>query len=184
MFCRPIHTGIGEVMVRPIGPGDADMAQAFVDGLSGTSRYFRFFAALKGLSPGMLDRFIRTDPPNHMALVGIAHVQGRQSIVGEARYALNGDGATADIAVAVADAWQRRGVATGLLDMLERIAAATGVTRLTGESFAVNETFLSFARAFGFKVRPDATDRSFLRIEKQIGECTFIRLGGTRDPGG
>lgn len=175
MFCHPIHTGIGEVLVRPIGPGDADMAQAFVDGLSATSRYFRFFATLKGLSPSMLDRFIRADHPNHLALVGIAGVQGRQSIVGEARYALNNDGATADIAVVIADAWQRRGVGKGLLEMLERIAAATGVARLTGESFAVNETFLSFARGFGFKIRPDETDRSFLRIEKQIGSCLPIR---------
>lgn len=76
----------------------------------------------------------------------------------------------------IADAWQRRGVGTALLEMLERIAAATGVTRLTSESFAVNETFLSFARRFGFKIRPDDTDRSFLRIEKHIGECTLIRL--------
>jgi acetyltransferase len=184
MFCHPIPTGIGEVMVRPIGPGDADMAQGFVGSLSATSRYFRFFQSLKGLSPGMLERFTRIDHPTHLALVGIALVAGQQRIVGEARYAVNDDGVSADIAVAVADAWQRRGVATGLLDMLERIAAATGVTRLTGESFAVNDTFLSFARAFGFKVRPDAADRSFLRIEKQIGERTFIRLGGTRDPGG
>ena len=82
--------------------------------------------------------------------------------------ALNGDGAGADIAVVVANAWQRRGVATGMLDMIEGIAAATGVTRLTGESFAVNDTFLSFARRFGFKIRSDDVDRRFLRIEKDI----------------
>ena len=184
-FCHPIRTGIDEVMVRPIGPEDADMAQSFVGNLSATSRYFRFFQTLKGLSPGMLERFTCIDHRTHMALVGIALVQGRQSIVAEARYAMNVERGTADIAIAVTDAWQRRGVATGLLDILERMAAATGVTRLTGESFAVNETFLSFARAFGFRIRPDDTDRRVLRVEKQIGECTVIRLGGKRrDPGG
>lgn len=185
LLCRPIETGIGEIVVRPIGPADADMARAFIDGLSATSRHHRFFTALKALSPGMLDRFIRTDHPDHMALVGIAHRHGQQSIVGEARYARSRDGASADIALAVADAWQRRGIGTGLLDMLERMAAATGVTRLTGESLAVNKTFLSFARAFGFGARPDDVDRSVLRIEKQIGACTVIVLGGhRRDAGG
>jgi|RhiMetdeSRZDD1v2_1073273.scaffolds.fasta_scaffold51616_4 hypothetical protein len=42
MLCHPIHTGIGKVAVRPIAPGDADMVQAFIGNLSGTSRYFRF----------------------------------------------------------------------------------------------------------------------------------------------
>src|SRR5262245_42311017 len=42
IYCRPIYTGLGQITVRPIGPLDADLAQAFVTGLSGTSRYFRF----------------------------------------------------------------------------------------------------------------------------------------------
>ena len=54
MFCRPIRTGFGELAVRPVGPADAGIAQAFVTSLSGTSRYFRFFQALKCLSPSML----------------------------------------------------------------------------------------------------------------------------------
>jgi len=43
MFCRPVLTGYGEVAVRPMSPADAELVQAFVTGLSGTSRYFRFF---------------------------------------------------------------------------------------------------------------------------------------------
>lgn len=183
MFCRPILTGIGEVMVRPVAPGDADMAQGFVDSLSATSRYFRFFQSIKVLSPGMLERFTHVDHRTHLALVGVALVRGRQSIVGEARYALNEDGVSADFAVAVADPLQRRGIATGLIEMLERIAAATGVTRLTGECFAVNETFVSFARAVGFQIRSDAADRSFVRIEKRIDDSAVINMGKHRNPG-
>ena len=154
-------------MVRPIAPGDADLVQAFVGGLSGNSRYFRFFQSLKRLPPGMLERFTSIDHRTHMALVGVALDERKECIVAEARYAVNDDGATADIAVVVADAWQRRGVATGLLAMLERIAAANGVTRLTGETFAVNEKFLSFARASGFAIWPDS-DLGQLRIEKNL----------------
>ena len=62
MFCRPIRTGFGELAVRPVGSADAGIAQAFVTSLSGTSRYFRFFQALKCLSPAMLDRFTRGRP--------------------------------------------------------------------------------------------------------------------------
>ena len=168
MFCRPIATGNGEVTVRPIAPGDADMAQGFMGNLSATARYFRFFQPVKVLPPRMLEHFVRVDHRTHLSLVGLARINGRQGIVGEARYAVNHDGATADIAVAVADRWQRLGIATGLLAMLEGIAASAGVIRLTGESFAVNATFLDFARACGFRVQPDAGDRSFVRIAKDI----------------
>jgi acetyltransferase len=168
MFCHPIRTGLGEVSVRPINPSDAGLAQAFVVGLSGTSRYFRFFQALRCLSPAMLDRFTRVDHTDQIALVGIAMDRGVAGLVAEARFAVRGDGTSADIAVSVADPWQRHGIGTGLLTMLERIAGATGVSRLTGESLAVNAAFLQFARSTGFIVRPDAGDRSLVRIHKQV----------------
>ena len=87
MFCHPIHTGIGQVTVRPIAPGDADMVLAFVGNLSGTSRYFRFFQPLKSLSPSMLKRLTCIDYRTHIALVAIVVVAGRKSIIGEARNA-------------------------------------------------------------------------------------------------
>ncbi|MBX9587927.1 MAG: GNAT family N-acetyltransferase [Hyphomonadaceae bacterium] len=174
MFCRPIRTGFGEVTVRPIRPADAGLVQAFVGDLSATSRYLRFFQPLRHLPPALLDRFVGVDQVTQMALVGIALVEGVPRIVGEARCALSAGGESADIAIVVADSWQRRGIGTGLLSTLERIAASTGVTQLTGKSFATNETFRRFAGAFGFDARPDAADRTFLRIEKHIGSSASI----------
>lgn len=170
ILCRPIHTGFGQVNVRPISPADAGLAQAFVTGLSGTSRYFRFFQALKCLSPAMLDRFTRIDHVTHMALAGVANLDGTPSMVAEARYVVDSDGTSAEIALAVADLWQRRGIATQLMATLERIAVAAGITRLTGECLAVNEGFAGLARSIGFQVQSDTSDRSLLQIEKRIGE--------------
>ena len=47
-----------EVVVRPIGPDDASLLQAFVRRLSARSRRFRFFVALAELSAAQLDRFV------------------------------------------------------------------------------------------------------------------------------
>jgi len=175
MFCRPIHTGDGEVAVRPISPADAELVEMFVASLSGSSRYFRFFQALKSLSPGMLDRLTRVDQVNHVALAGIAMFDGRPSMVAEARFAVNPDGASAEVALAVADEWQRRGIATELLTTLERIAAAAGITQLTGECLTINEPFLSLVRSLDYRVYPDASDGRLLQIEKYIGEGTRSR---------
>lgn len=170
IYCRPIHTGFGQVGVRPIKPTDAHLAQAFVSGLSGTSRYFRFFQSLQCLSPAMLDRFTRMDHVTHTALAGIIDLDGTPCMVAEARYAVDADGSTAEVALAVADQWQRRGIATQLMATLERIAVAAGITRLTGECLAVNEGFAGLARSIGFQVQSDASDRSLLQIEKHIGK--------------
>ena len=168
MFCRPIRTGFGELAVRPIGPADAAIAQAFVTSLSGTSRYFRFFQALRCLSPAMLDRFTRVDHVAQVALAAVADLDGRPSMVAEARYAVVADGRSAEFALAVADQWQRRGLATQLMATLERIAVAAGIMRLTGECLAINEGFVSLARSLGYPVHADPDDRSLLRIEREI----------------
>lgn len=170
MFCRPIATGLGEVTVRPISPDDGALVRDFIEGLSGTSRYFRFLQALRSVPPLMLDRFVRCDQNTQMVLVGVASEKGQERIVGEVRYAMNADGESADFAIAVADAWHRRGIGTSLYLMLERIAVAGGVARFTGESFAVNSTFCGFARAVGFRTWPDVSDRTFVRIEKRLGD--------------
>jgi hypothetical protein len=145
-FCRPVRTGLGEVAIRPIGPADAGIAQAFVTGLSGTSRYCRFFQALKCLSPAMLDSFTGVDQVTHMALAGVADIDGTPTMVAEARYAADAEGAAAEIAMVVADH-----------------------TRLTGECLAVNAGFASLARSVGFQVHSDPNDRSLLQIDKHIG---------------
>lgn len=168
MLCRPIRTGFGELAVRPVSPADAGIAQAFVTSLSGTSRYFRFFQALKCLSPTMLDRFTRVDHVTEVALAAVADPDGRPSMVAEARYVIAADGRSAEFALAVADQWQRRGLATQLMATLERIAAAAGITRLTGECLAINEGCVSFARSLGYRVHADERDRNLLRVEKNI----------------
>ena len=177
MFCHPIHTGIGEVVVRPMALADAGMVQSFVSGLSATSRYYRFLAPVQELSPRMIDLLTRTDPPRLVALVAIAQADGRQSIVAETRYALNDDGAGADIAIVVADAWQRRGIGTATLAMLERMAMAAGVVRLMGESLATNDRFVRFAGRCGFAIRADHADRRFLCVEKHLNACARNGIG-------
>jgi acetyltransferase len=176
-LCHPIHTGIGEVVVRPIGPADVGMVQSFVVGLSATSRYYRFLAPVQELSPRMLDLLTRTDPPHLVALIGIAQAEGRQSLVAEARYVLNDDAGGADIAIVVADAWQRRGVGTAILAMLERIAMAAGIVRLMGESLATNDPFVHFAGRCGFAIQADHEDRRVLRVEKHLNSGAPDRTG-------
>ena len=96
------------VPVRPIKPEDDALVTRFVDGLSAQSRYQRFLNQIAHLSPQLLNRFTHTDYGREMALVALSPEDGE--FIGVARYTPNADGARAEFALTVADAWQRRGL--------------------------------------------------------------------------
>jgi acetyltransferase len=144
--------------VRPIRPEDAELERAFVDGLSEQTRYFRFFYRLAELTPSMIARFTQVDYDRELALVALVNVDDAQAFVGVARYIANPDRTSAEFAVVVADAWQRRGVARVLMRGLIVCAKRRGFEQLVGTILRVNEPMLDFVRSLGFVVSDDPED--------------------------
>ena len=142
------------VTVRPVLPLDAAKFQAFVNGLSNTSRAHRFMGGLRELPLRLLDRLTRIDYRSHMALLAETLRDGMPIIIAEARYAVDPCSASAELAVAVADEWQGLGLAKALLRRLIGHAAAVGVRRLTGETLASNACIVHLAWTAGFSIMP------------------------------
>jgi GNAT superfamily N-acetyltransferase len=138
--------------VRPIVPADREpLADAF-DRLSDRSRRQRFLAPKPRLSARELDYLTDVDHVTHEALVAIDEKTG--DIVGVGRYATGGaGGAAADMALAVVDAWQRRGIGHALAVRLVERARANGITRLTGTALADNLLVRALLDRLGFRVR-------------------------------
>ena len=108
----------------------------------------------------MLARFTQVDYDRELALVALAPQDDNrtQAFVGVARYIANPDRTSAEFAVVVADAWQRRGVARVLMRGLIVCAKRRGFERLTGTILRVNEPMLAFVRSLGFVVEDDPAD--------------------------
>jgi len=138
--------------VRPIVPADREpLADAF-DRLSDRSRRQRFLAPKPRLSARELDYLTDVDHVTHEALVAIDETTG--DIVGVGRYATGGAGGpAADMALAVVDAWQRRGIGHALAVRLVERARANGITRLTGTALADNLLVRALLDRLGFRVR-------------------------------
>lgn len=149
-----------DVIVRPIGPDDAPLLQAFVRRLSPKSRRFRFFVALAELSAAQLDRFVNVEPARGIALVALAAGRDGSVIVGEARFALEQDQDHAEFAVVVADEFQRRGLGRHLVSRLMATAWRRGVRRLFGEIKSDNRAMLALAMHLGFRLRGSLDDES------------------------
>jgi acetyltransferase len=149
------------VTVRPIRPEDAELEREFVDVLSPQSRYYRFFYQIHELTPMMIARFTQVDYDREMALVAvadIAHPHGHPSFLGVARYNANPDGSSAEFAIVIADAWQKRGLARLLMARLVAAARRRGFERLVGLVLRENAAMLALSKSLGFTVRDDPDD--------------------------
>jgi GNAT superfamily N-acetyltransferase len=107
---------------------DADALLGLFDRLSAESMYRRYF------SPSVRRERLRESVAriDHHDREAVAAVEGGE-IVGVAEYSRAPGSGVADMAIVVADAWQRQGVGTRLVAALAERAASEGV-----EGFAVD----------------------------------------------
>jgi acetyltransferase len=163
------HARNGErVLVRPVHPQDAELARAFVRGLSPQSRYNRFHQALTDLTPEMARWATHVDYERHFALIAEVFHDGRETEIGAARYFVADGGEAAELAVAVADDWQRQGIGERLLRGLIQAAARRGVRWLEGEVLKDNAGMLALARRLGFRSRMPRSGALTLKIDRLV----------------
>jgi acetyltransferase len=157
------------VTIRPTLPQDAELQQGFFRCLSAESRYRRFMTQLNELPEALLERFASIDYRSHLALLAEMFKDGRETMIGEARYVVDTrDPATCEFAIAVADDWQGRGIARSLLERLERQAAASGIRRIVADTLITNRSMIRLAARAGYIAHVSRTDESVARLEKPL----------------
>jgi RimJ/RimL family protein N-acetyltransferase len=139
------------VHVRPIRPDDEELLQEAFSRMSERSVYFRFFSPLKRLPEELAHRLARVDHEQRFALVATTHrPDGREHILGVARYDRVPSTATAEVAVAVVDDLQRQGIGSGLLSLLAQVAGEHGIEQLTLIVLPENQSMLGLLRRLGW----------------------------------
>ncbi len=161
------------VTYRQICPEDAEIEAEFVRGLSESSRYRRFFSDLRELPASVLQEFTNPRYPHSYAVIatveepdGSGGSRERQIAVG--RYAPTEDPDRAEFAIVVADAWQRRGVATRLMRLLTTAAAVAGVRTLEGLVLRENRGMLELCRRLGFLPSGSSGDPTVVRVAREL----------------
>ena len=186
-----------ELSLRPIQPGDAPIEQAFVRGLSPESRFFRFMGEMRELSPGLLRYLTSPDARTEVALIVTTAKDGCEQEIAAGRFAHNPDGESCEFAIAVAEAWQGKGIGRRLMQVLIAAARRRGLRRFEGYVLASNYRMLEFVRALGFSVHSSAADSTVklvsldLRTGESGGAVVVFNAGSSsikfalyrRDPG-
>jgi ribosomal protein S18 acetylase RimI-like enzyme len=130
--------------IRPLRNGDTATVAAVFARLGDRSREKRFCGAKPRLSDSELRALARVDANRH-ALVG--YVEGDAEPAGIAR--LVRDGSRAEVAFAVADLHQRRGVGSTLARELAADARASGVRELVATVCGDNPAAVSLLKRIG-----------------------------------
>ena len=139
-----------DVTVRPIRATDKDALLDLFARLSDRSRMRRFLSPKPRLSARELAYFTEVDHRTHEALVAVA-ADGR--FVGVGRYACGPDDTTvADVAFAVADSWQGRGIGTALAVLIVERARMNGIGHLHATTLPENGASRKLLGRMGFEV--------------------------------
>ena len=126
----PAQEARSDWSIEPVRQEDGPALQELFARCSPQTVALRFFGPRKELPPSYVRDVLAGDPAHHDAVV--ARDRASDAIVGLASL---GAGSAAgpdvpELGVLVADAWQRNGIGTALVDLLVRRARGRGVERL------------------------------------------------------
>jgi acetyl coenzyme A synthetase (ADP forming)-like protein len=139
----------GGVRIRPIKPSDSGLIVQFFETLGRESRYFRFFSIKESLDPEEIEYFTNVDYTDRFALIALHDGE----MISVARYDREGEDQThAEVAFAVADSHQGRGLGTKLLQLLTHHARSNGIEGFRAYVLPENRQMMRVFRNSGYDV--------------------------------
>ena len=138
------------LLVRSIQADDEGRIHEAFSRMSERSVYFRFFSPLKRLPEALAHHLTQVDYRDRLALVAVSHDGKGEHILGVARYDRIARTDAAEVAVAVIDEYQRRGLGSELLTLLAEIAREAGIATFTLIVLPENQSMLGLLRRLGW----------------------------------
>ena len=146
--------------VRPAMPADVAALRQFFESLSVVSRYQRFLTAGEPPDSVIARLSDSTDPSRALTFVveraGGSAGQGLRVIATASYIAITAE--TAEVAFAVADDFQGKGLGTALLERLAVAASGRGFRRFQATTLEHNTGMLEVFRDSGFEIRSKSAE--------------------------
>jgi RimJ/RimL family protein N-acetyltransferase len=149
------HTFKGGLTMRfrAIKPSDEEEMRRLFYRFSDQSLYYRYFSPIKTMPHEKMQEYVNIDYRTTLSIVGLAGEPGQDRIIAEARYVQLPGETLADVAFVVDEAYQGRGIATFLLQMLIDVAKKSGITGFSADVLATNRSMLNVFEKVSFPVQ-------------------------------
>ena len=147
--------------IRPVRPEDAPLFMSFIETLSDTSIYYRFFRHISKFTPQQIYRFTNIDYDRQIALIALKGEGETIKMLGVIRIIRHPDGEKGDLYLGISDAFQKQGIGSTLLHAALDIAFKQGYESICGMVLPENEGMKQLARKTGFQVKFNFEDKVF-----------------------
>jgi GNAT superfamily N-acetyltransferase len=150
-----IHVFRGGLTVRfrPIRPSDEDGMRRLFYRFSDRAVYYRYFSPIKAMPHSRMQEYVNVDYSETLSIVGLVDDSEHERIIAEGRYVRTRGSALADVAFVVDEAYQGRGIASYLMELLYQAARKRGVRGFTADILADNHSMLAVMNKLALPVQ-------------------------------
>jgi acetyl coenzyme A synthetase (ADP forming)-like protein len=180
--------------LRVAVPADHDAVRRFFHDLSPESRRRRFFSIAEPPDPIITRLSDSSDPHRSVTLLALRSIDGEVKPMAIASYIATSV-ESAEVAFAVDDHFQGKGLGTILLERLATIAASNGFTRFEALTLPENAAMIDVFTESGFEVRSrsesgavsvqlaiEPTDAAVSLSERRLATATALSLRPLLEP--
>ncbi len=148
---RTAKSGLN-VLLRPVKISDEPLLKDLFYSLSDRSLYQRFISARKDMPHERLQEFVVIDYTKQMSILAVIQKEEKEIAVGLGQYLIDEKTHTAEVAFAVRDGYQNKGIGTELLSYLAYLANRSGLLGFTAEVLGENRPMIHLFENMGFGI--------------------------------
>jgi len=149
---RTTKTGL-HLFLRPVKISDEPLLKDFFYSLSDRSLNRRFLSIRKDMPHERLQDFVIIDYSREVVILGVIGSAENELIVGVGQYGIDEKSHTAEVAFAVRDDHQNRGIGQEMLSYLTYLAKKEGLLGFTAEVLVDNKPMLHVFEKGGFDIK-------------------------------
>jgi acyl-CoA synthetase (NDP forming) len=161
------------VLLRVANPGDVELVERFMAGLSRETLALRFMGGVACVSRKFVEDLCRAEPRRQACVLAVAGEGEQQRVLGLGNYVGDG-GSIAEVAFMVNDENQGRGISTLVLERLSGLAAGAGYVGFEAEVLFENEKMAHVFRDSCFEAR-QALEGGILHISFPLSAPEALR---------
>jgi RimJ/RimL family protein N-acetyltransferase len=162
-----------KVFIRPLRPDDARLYPDYLAEVTLEDLRLRFFAAMRQVSPELIDKLIHYDPAHAMAFVAIEEATGK--LLGVVRLHHDEKDANGEFAILLRSRLKGRGLGWLMMKHMIAYAKERGLKSVQGQVLAENSTMLTMCAELGFHIAEDTepgVKHVTLPLEEVAAEAT------------
>jgi acyl-CoA hydrolase/ribosomal protein S18 acetylase RimI-like enzyme len=149
---RTTHKGV-DLLLRPVKISDEPLLKDLFYSLSEDSLYRRFISTRKDMPHERLQKFVIIDYTKELIVLAVLQEKGKETIVGVGQYGIHETSHTAEVAFAVRDDYQNKGIGTTLLTYLTYLAKRHGLLGFKAEVLVENRAMMALFEKMGFDIK-------------------------------